>query len=282
MDIGWIGLGKMGIPMAQQLLDAGHTLTVYNRTKEKEKSLTKQGAASAESPKDVLKQAEVTFLMVSDDEATRALFTGKDGLLDADATDKIIVNASTVSPHISREMAKKCEQIGSHYVDAPVSGSVPQAEQQVLVSIAGGEAAIVDKVRPLLECYSKQVVYTGKVGSGNATKLAVNTFLGIITEGLAEVLDFCDNQDLDPQNLMEVLNNGSLHSPFVEMKGKAVLNDNYEAAFTLEHMAKDLRLARESGMDAPVGTRVAEMFSDAEAGFGQEDVIAIFKYLNQT
>src|SRR4051812_8168461 len=126
--IGWIGLGLMGNPMSQQLLKAGYPLTVYNRHKDKEAELKEQGAGTASTPKELLQQTNVVIIMVTDDKAIREIFTGENGLLSANATDKIIVNMSTVSPAINKEMAELCKQQGNHFLDAPVSGSVKQAE----------------------------------------------------------------------------------------------------------------------------------------------------------
>lgn len=281
MNIGWIGLGKMGVPMSRQLLKAGHSLAVYNRTTGKEKPLIEQGATSASSPKEILEQNEVVFLMISDDAAVRDVFTGNRGLLSAEASGKVIVNMSTVSPGISREMEKECNRMGNDYLDAPVSGSVPQAEGQELAIIVGGKRSAFEKVKPMLEQLGKSTLHVGNCGTGNATKLAVNTFLGIITEGLAEVINFADQIGVDGEDLMSVINSSSLGSPFVKMKGDAVLQQNYHAAFTLAHLAKDLRLAKGSGLDATVANKVHDLFQEAEPDLGDEDVIAIIKHLGK-
>lgn len=279
MKTGWIGLGKMGKPMSHKLLKAGYSLTVYNRTKEKEEALTKEGASIATSPRDLLESTDVVFLMVSDDQAVADIFRGENGLLEADVKDKIVVNMSTVSPSISREMSELLQQKGNYYLDAPVSGSVKQAEEATLVVIAGGNPDIYNRVRPLLGTIGKKVLLVGKTGAGNEAKLAVNTFLGIITQGLAEVINFSLSKGLKTEDLMEIINNSALGSPFVQIKGNAVLEENYRAAFTLSHLTKDLRLARESGFDAPLGNVALETFQKAEKELGGEDVISIIKKL---
>lgn len=282
MNIGWIGLGKMGAPMSLQLLKAGHTLSVYNRTKEKESTLLKQGASSASSPKELSLQTDIVFTMVSDDKAIRNIFTGNDGILEGLDDQKIIINTSTVSPDISKVISRKCNQHNAYYIDAPVSGSVPQAKNKELVSMVGGDESTVEKIKPLLHSYSKEIVHIGTVGSGNAAKLAVNTFLGIITGGLAEVIQFVEQLNVSPKELMHIINNSSLHSPFVEMKGDAILEDDYEAAFTLTHLAKDLRLAKSSGFEGAIGLQSHDQFQQAETDLGNEDVIAIIKYLRKS
>lgn len=278
--IGWIGLGKMGVPMSRQLLKAGYTLSVYNRTREKEKALIKEGASRAASPKALLEEAEVVFLMVSDDEAIREIFEGEEGLLRAETTGKVIVNMSTVSPDISREMGDRCRP-ENEYLDAPVSGSVPQAESQQLAIIVGGKKSAFEKVTPLLNHLGKSTIHVGATGTGNAAKLAVNTFLGIMTEGLAEVIDFANQIDVEIEDLMTIINNSSLGSPFVKMKGEAVLQNDYDAAFTLTHLDKDLRLARESGFNGQVGNEVGKLYREAEPSLGEKDVIAILQHLQR-
>src|SRR5258706_15950883 len=149
--IGWIGLGRMGIPMSQQLIKAGYAVTVYNRSKEKEEALKARGARAASSPAELIKQSDVIVIMVSDDRAIREIFIGDNGLTIAPATGKVIVNMSTVSPGISREMAALCKQRNNDYLDAPVSGSVKQAEAGQLVIMAGGDEGIFQKVKTILE-----------------------------------------------------------------------------------------------------------------------------------
>lgn len=279
MRIGWIGLGKMGKPMSESLVKAEHSVTVYNRTKEKEAPLKKDGAATANSPKDLMEQADVIFLMISDDEAVKNVFEGEDGILAADIKEKIVVNMSTVSPEISRKMATALKEKGSHYLDAPVSGSVKQANESSLVVIAGGEKATFEKVKPLLETIGKKAILVGDTGAGNVTKLAVNTFLGVVTQGLAEVINFSRLKDIETKDLMEILNNSALGSPFVKIKGDAAMQEDYNAAFTLSHLTKDLRLAQQAGFDAPLGNAAYETFRKAEGELGSEDVIAIIKKL---
>lgn len=279
MNLGWIGLGKMGKPMSESLVKAGHSVTVYNRTKSKEAPLKEDGAATAASPKELVEKTDVTFLMISDDKAVEDIFRGKEGIFEADVKGKIIVNMSTVSPEISREMAAALEEKGGHYLDAPVSGSVKQANEASLVIIAGGKKDIFEKVKPLLETIGKKAILVGDTGAGNITKLAVNTFLGVVTQGLAEVINFSRSKDIKTEDLMEILNNSALGSPFVKIKGDAAMTEDYNAAFTLSHLTKDLRLAQEAGLDAPLGNAAYKSFSNAEAELGSEDVIAIIKKL---
>ncbi|WP_374949372.1 NAD(P)-dependent oxidoreductase [Mucilaginibacter sp.] len=279
--IGWIGLGTMGIPMSQQLIKAGYPLTVFNRSKDKEASLKELGADTATTPAALFAETDVVIIMVTDDKAIREVFSGNDGLLSAGVNGKLIVNMSTVSPAISREIAGLCAKQGNQYLDAPVSGSVKQAETAQLVIMAGGDAAAFEQVKPILTKMGKMANHIGEVGAGNVAKLAINTLLSIHTQGLAEAVVLAKQNDIEPTVLMELLNNGALASPFMKIKGDAILNDNYQPAFSLKNIAKDLRLSKDIGLSTPLGEAALKTFSDAEQEFGNEDLIAVKKYLDR-
>ncbi len=276
-NIGWIGLGAMGIPMALNLLKAGYNLTVYNRTKEKEKKLTTQGALPSESPGSVMESNEIVIVMVSDDEAVRQIFTGIDGLLSASTQQKIIINMSTVSPEISAEMVDLCKEKNHTYVDAPVSGSVKQAEEASLVILAGGDKQVFEQTKPLLSVLGKKVMHLGEITAGNKTKLAVNTFLAIVTQGLAETVLFAEKMGIERKQILEAIGSGGLSSPYTEIKSKAIEKDNYPAAFALKHMAKDLRLATGQHLSSPLGKAAFNTYENAKEKLGEEDVMAVIK-----
>ncbi|MCQ6960199.1 NAD(P)-dependent oxidoreductase [Mucilaginibacter aquariorum] len=278
--IGWIGLGLMGNPMSQRLLKAGYPLTVYNRHKDKEAELKEQGAGTASTPKELLQQTNVVIIMVTDDKAIREIFTGENGLLSAYATDKIIVNMSTVSPAINKEMAELCKQQGNHFLDAPVSGSVKQAETAQLVIMVGGDAAIFEKVKPVLETMGKMVVNVGAIGTGNAAKLAINTLLSFYTQGLAEAVILAKNNGIQPETLLNLLGNAAIANPYTKLKGDSIINNNFKAAFSLKNIVKDLQLSRDIGLNTPLGQTALKTFEDAQQRFGDEDLIAIYKYLD--
>ncbi len=280
MKIGWIGLGKMGNPMSRRLIKAGYAVQVYNRTKEKEVYFKQQGIATAATPRALISETDVVFIMVSDDSAIRELFGGTDGLLKENLSGKIIVNMSTVSPSISREMSALCAEQGGDYLDAPVSGSVKPAEEGTLVIIAGGDRKVFEKVKPLFDQLGRLSVYVGECGAGNTAKLATNAFLAIITQGLAEVTLFAEQKGIRKEDLFTILANSAMASPFVKMKSDAILQDNFNAAFALRHLAKDLRLAKAEGLDKPLGNTAYQSYQEAEkTNLADEDIIAILKYL---
>jgi 3-hydroxyisobutyrate dehydrogenase len=280
--IGWIGLGKMGIPMSQQLIKAGYGVGVFNRSKEKEEALKARGATAVSSPAELLQQSDVVIIMVSDDQAVREIFTGDQGLLSAKVEGKIVINMSTVSPGISKEMAALCRDRNNDYIDAPVSGSVKQAEEGQLVIMAGGEENVFQKVKPILKRLGKLAMRVGATGAGNAAKLAMNTLLGFHAQGLAEAVVFAGQNKISPEDFITLVNSSALGNVFTKIKGDAIIKNNYQAAFALKHIAKDLRLAKAEGLATPLGEVAFETFQQAEPALGEEDIIAIIKQIDHS
>ncbi|MDB4926658.1 MAG: 6-phosphogluconate dehydrogenase [Mucilaginibacter sp.] len=278
--IGWIGLGKMGIPMSQSLIKAGFPVIVYNRSKEKEELLKASGAGVASTPAVLIQQAEVVIIMVTDDKAINDIFKGDNGLLGAGTNGKIIINMSTVSPAISKEMAAACEQQGNHYLDAPVSGSVKQAQEAQLVIMAGGDGNTFEKSKPILEKIGRMALLVGDTGAGNTAKLVINTLLGIQAQGLAEAVVFAQQNGIKNTDLMTLINNSALGSPFIKIKGEAIVNNNFNAMFSLSNIAKDLRLAKGIGLSTPLGEVAYQTFQNAEPALGDEDIIAVYKQIS--
>jgi 3-hydroxyisobutyrate dehydrogenase len=229
----------------------------------------------------LLNEADVVFVMVSDDKAINDIFHGDEGLLAANANGKVIINMSTVSPAISKEMAAACKEQGNYYLDAPVSGSVKQAEDAALVIMVGGEPVAFEQAKPILEKMGKLVVLVGDTGAGNVAKLAINTLLGIVAQGLAETVTLAQQNGINAEALTTLIGNSALGSPFIKIKGEAIVNNNYNAVFALKHIAKDLRLAKDLGLATPLGKTAYQIYQDAEAAFGEEDIIAVIKQVGK-
>jgi 3-hydroxyisobutyrate dehydrogenase len=293
-SIGWIGLGNMGIPLSQRLITAGYPVAVYNRNKQKETALkaavspigplgpSALGAspiATAATPAELIGQAAVIFTMVSDDQAIRDIFYGNDGLLKAPAPGKLIINMSTVSPGISKEMAAACEKQECQYLDAPVSGSVKQAETGQLVIMVGGTTTAFEQATPILEHLGRLILHVGDTGAGNTAKLAINLLLGFHAQGLAEATLFARTHGVETKDFLNIFNNSALGNVFGKIKGDAILQDNYKAAFALKLIAKDLRLAKAEGWNTPLAETTWQSFQQAEPGFGDQDIIAILRAL---
>jgi len=281
IKIGWIGLGNMGIPMSEQLIKAKYPLTVYNRNKEKESVLKNMGADTAATPADLIEKTEVLIVMVSDDQAIKEIFSGRDGLFQSKASGKIIINMSTVSPDISKEMASICKENGNHYLDAPVSGSIKQAETGQLVIMVGGDENIFQKVKPIFEQLGKLAMLVGNNGAGNNAKLAINSLLALYTQGLAETILFANQKGINTEDLLTLINNSALGNIFTKIKGDAITQDSYKAAFALKHIVKDLRLAKEQGISSPLAKTAYQTFQQAESAFGEEDLISVIKQIKK-
>ena len=279
--IGFIGLGIMGTPMSLNLIKAGFPITVYNRSPDKEEALKAAGASVASSPAALIGENEVIIIMVTDDVAIKHLFIAEHGLLSAKASSKIIINMSTVSPGISREMAGLCRQQGNEYIDAPVSGSVKQAESGQLVIMAGGERSTFGQVKPILDYLGKLTLFVGSHGAGNTAKLAINTLLAIQAQGLAEATVFARDNGIELGDLFEMINNSAIGNAFIKIKSSLILEENYQPAFALKNIVKDLRLAKAEGLDSPLANAAYDTFQQAESTYGEEDIIAIVKQVDR-
>ncbi|GGE44928.1 3-hydroxyisobutyrate dehydrogenase [Pedobacter psychrotolerans] len=279
IKIGWIGLGNMGIPMTEQLLKAEYSVTVYNRSKGKDASLTAIGATVSESPKALSTKADVIIIMVTDDQAITSIFEDENGLIHGEIEGKIIVNMSTVSPSISKKIAAICTSHNCRYLDAPVSGSVKQAETGQLVIMVGGAQSVFEEVKPILDQLGKLSKWVGETGAGNTAKLAINSLLALYTQGLAETILFANDKGINPADLLELIGQAAIGNVYTKIKGEAILNDQYKAAFALKHIVKDLRLAKDEGISTPLAKAALKTFEDAESAYGEEDLVAIFKAL---
>ena len=271
----------MGVPMVKRLLEADYPVTVYNRTNAKAEALSEYTVSVVLSPAELFLQSEIIIIMVSDDNAIRDIFTGANGLLSSGVNGKVIINMSTVSPEISKEMAELCLKQGNQYLDAPVSGSVKQAEAGLLVVMVGGEEAVFEHAKPVLDHLSKLTIRVGNNGAGNSAKLAVNALLGIMSQGLAEVVLFAQSNGIESGDLLNIINNSAMGNVYMKIKGEAILENKFQAAFALKHIAKDLRLAKQCGLNSPLGETIYKTFLDAEKEFGEEDIISVIKKLEK-
>ena len=242
--IGWIGLGKMGMPMAGNLLRAGYPLYIYARNNTVNKAMTERGAIKSESPSALLNLVDVLILMVPDDKAVDRIFLSPAGIFHGQLEGKVIINMSTVSPGINRKMAALCMARGASYLDAPVSGSIKQAEEAKLVIMAGGERSVYENLKPIFNVLGSSSKHFGSLGSGNVAKLAINVLLGIQAQGLSEVINFGESNGISAASIIEVINDGVLGNTFLRLKGEQIIAQNYQPAFALNQIAKDLRQVR--------------------------------------
>lgn len=287
--LGFIGLGGMGSRMAGRLLAAGYELTVFNRRPAGALSLEQRGARVAASPRDLAAAADIVLSCVTDDAAVEAVLMGTDGALTAARPGSIFIEMSTVSPTTSRRLYEAALGKDVSLLDVPVSGSTPQAEQGQLVLFAGGEKAVFDRCRPILNVLGREAFYLGPAGSGATMKLCVNTLLGLGIEALAEAVALGLKAGLERERFLEVLGATSVLSPSQKGKLDNVRTGAYPATFALRLMAKDIGLildrAEELAVPMPA-MAAAQRVSDAEharqtAAGRDEDFSSVIRALEQ-
>ncbi|OMP79148.1 NAD(P)-dependent oxidoreductase [[Flexibacter] sp. ATCC 35208] len=279
MKIGWAGLGNMGKPMVKNLVKAGFDVKVYNRTVAKANEFAKEtGVKVAATLAELVKDVDCVITMVSDDAALKEIW---DQLLAAPLPDGLLaIDMSTVSPDTTKAMAARVREKGIAYLDAPVSGSVKPAEDRQLIILVGGNEADFERAKPVFDSLGKSATLLGDNGAGNYAKLAINAFLGITVQGLAEAVIFAQKHGIGPDKLLPLINEGGVGSGITKIKTPGIINGNFAPAFALKLLAKDIRLAREQGMDTPAGVTLNEALEGAvKEGLGDEDMIAILKYL---
>lgn len=280
--IGFVGLGAMGAPMARNLLEAGYDLRVYNRTHERAAAFAEE-ATVCETPRAAAADADAVFVMVTDGDALQAVLSGEDGVVAGLARDAVVLNSSTVSRAATEDAADLVEAVGGRFVDAPVSGSVPQAEAGTLVVLAGTTGSTLEDVRPLLEALGEPVVHCGEVGSATDAKLFVNLLLGNAMEGFAEALAFGTERGLDYDTMLSVVTSGGLAAPLFEAKGEKIGERDFEAQFPLDLLTKDLQLVGDAADETPTplpATAATRETLEAtrSLGHGEEDMAALVRY----
>ena len=280
VKLGWIGLGNMGNPMVMNLLKAGFEVMVFNRTKDKEAPLLNAGAKSASSLRNLMETCDVILTMLSNDAAVKEVVEGTTGLLSAAAAGKTIINMSTVSPETSRYLNTICNQHNVHFIDAPVSGSVKPAQDGMLVILAGASTEDFEMAKPIFEVLGKIAIHVGEPGVASSAKLAINYLLGLNLQGLAETVLFAEKNGVSNEDMLNIINQGACGNGITNIKTPNILNDSYPAAFALKHLVKDLRLAKEAGLDSPLIHPLYNSYAAAEKeGLGDQDVMAIISSL---
>ncbi|QQL50461.1 NAD(P)-dependent oxidoreductase [Mucilaginibacter ginkgonis] len=282
VKIGWAGLGNMGTPMVKNLLNAGFSVEVFNRSRDKEHEAIEAGAQSAADLRVLAEDNDIIFVMVSDDAAVKDIFNSDTGLLSGEVSGKLFINVSTVSPDTSKLLDEWCCNKGAAFLEAPVSGSVKPAQDATLIFMIGGDAADFERAKPVLERLGKLHVHVGAAGTGSAAKLAINYLLGLNLQGLAETVLFANANGVKTEDMLTIVNEGAIGNGITKLKSASILSNNFPAAFALKHLAKDVRLATEQGMNTPLSKPLYESFTQArDSGLGDEDVMAIIKYLQR-
>ena len=283
-NLGFVGLGVMGSRMVKRLLQAGHAVTGYNRTKSKAQWLLDAGMRWADTPAAVARAAEIVFTMVTDTNALKAVASGPDGILAGLGSGKIYVDMSTVSPAASRDLAAQVAATGAQMLDAPVSGSVSTLEEGKLTFMVGGARAAVERVEPILKAIGPKVTHVGGNGLAVGMKIATNLSLAVQMLAFSEGLLLAEKGGIARETAVEVLLNSVIASPMVKYRGPFVLKMPDEAWFDVNMMQKDLLLALEMGrsLDVPLPTTAVtnEMLTAARGmGLEKKDFAVLFEVL---
>jgi 3-hydroxyisobutyrate dehydrogenase-like beta-hydroxyacid dehydrogenase len=285
--VGFVGLGAMGSRIAGRLLHAGHELYGTNRTKSKAQPLLDRGMQWSESPRDVAAAADVVFSMVTDDAALGAITSGADGIFAGLQDGKVYVDMSTVSPRVSRELAEQVSSLGAQMLDAPVSGSIPQAESGTLAIFVGGGEEAFATVEPLLHELGQAVTRVGANGQGLLIKLAVNISLAVQTLAFSEGLLLAERGGVDPRLAAEAMSTSSIGSPMLKARVPLLLDLPEQAWFDVALMHKDIRLARvaadELAIPLPSAAVADQMLTRAsELGYEHRDLAALHEVLAES
>jgi len=264
MSIGFIGLGLMGKPMAQNLLEAGFPLTIWNRTASKADDLVRGGAKLAENPREVAERSDVLITIVSDPPAVEEVLF-KDGALAALRKGSVLVDSSTVSPELARKLAGACKDRGVDFLDAPVTGGTWGAEKGELVFMIGGDKAVYERVKPALDAMGKKFFLLGPNGAGQTIKLAMNLLYALEVQAFAESLALVAAGGVEPEKLVEVMQSSMGRAPILDIKAPFMLKHEFPASFPLRLMHKDVRLAlelaRQQKIDLPAGSAAYTTYS---------------------
>jgi 3-hydroxyisobutyrate dehydrogenase-like beta-hydroxyacid dehydrogenase len=279
--LGFIGLGIMGFPMAENLLKAGHRLTVYNRNRPKADELGKSGATVATSPAEVGRRATIIFLCVGD---THAVEEVCGSLLQGVEPGSVVVDASTIAPDASCRLAEQFRERGVGFLDAPCSGSKSGATNATLTFMVGGEKAAFDRVQPYLATMGQKIFYVGANGAGLQVKLTQNLIGALTMQAMAEGFVLARKAGLSPTLVLEVLQASVARNPMIEAKLPMVLKRQFEPSFSLKWMHKDMTLmlesARQLEVPLPATALVHELFGAGVAmGFGEEDFASAIRVL---
>lgn len=279
--IAFIGLGAMGARMAHNLLAAGHHLKVYNRSPDKLAPLLEQGATACPSPAQAVANSDFAIVMVADDEATRQVMLGENGLIQAAKAGTILIDCGTVTPATVREISSAAKAKGLSHLDAPVQGSLAQAQNKELIFLVGGDQAAFDRAQPLFAAMGQLARYVGASGAGSTIKLINNMLSGTVGAVLVEAARMVQAAGIDAATAVQILSDGAAGSRLVKTKLPKMLKRDFSPQFQLELMEKDLRyflgLAEELQQSAPLAMLALSQYQAAsQSGQGKLDFSAVY------
>ncbi len=283
-DIGLVGLGIMGKPMARNMMKAGYSVTVYDIVGAAVEEVVTDGASSASSAREVAEKAPVVITMVPDSADSEAAILGPNGVLEGASAGHVVIDMSSIAPGSSQKIAAACEAMGVAFLDAPVSGGEPGAVAGTLAIMVGGKKDVFDAQYPLMESMGGSIVLCGDYGAGNTTKLANQIIVAANIEAVGEALTLAKKAGLDPNVVLEAIQGGLAGSTVLNAKGPMMIEGNFTPGFRIRLHHKDLNnaliTAKELGVGLPVTGLVQQMIvSLMNAGKADEDHSAIANFI---
>ena len=285
MKVSFLGLGVMGYPMAGYLVKAGHEVSVYNRTLDKAAKWVQQhGGTRADTPSDAAKGAEIVFTCVGNDDDLRQVVSGEQGAFSSMNRGTLLVDHTTTSANVARELASIGASLEVGFVDAPISGGQSGAENGILTVMCGGGQENYDRAEPVIQAYARSVKRLGEVGSGQLTKMVNQICVAGVVQSLAEAIHFAQRAGLDPLAVIEVISKGAAQSWQMENRHKTMVADEFEFGFAVDWMRKDLGIvlneARQNGAQLPGTAMIDQFYSAVQAlGGGRWDTSSLYKLL---
>lgn len=283
--IAFIGLGVMGFPMAGHLQQAGHHVTVFNRTESKARAWQKQyGGDIALTPATATQNAELVFSCVGNDDDLREVMLGENGALTNVQPNTVIIDHTTTSANVAREIANIAAEKQCDFLDAPVSGGQQGAESGQLTIMCGGDEHVFQQAQDVMFCFAKAVTLMGPTGSGQLTKMVNQICVGGVLQGLAEGLSFAEHAGLDLQKVIDAISHGAAGSWQMTNRHTTMISGEYEHGFAVDWMRKDLdiclREARQNGTDLSITEQINHFYMDVqEMGGGRWDTSSLYKRL---
>ena len=283
--LAFIGLGVMGYPMAGHLANAGYSVTVYNRSREKAAAWVKEYRGNqAATPAEAAEQADMVFTCVGNDDDVRSVTLGKDGVLAGLRTGGILVDHTTASPKLARELETASQARSCAFLDAPVSGGQAGAENAQLTIMVGGQSATFEQAGPVMGCYAKSVRLMGEAGSGQLTKAVNQICIAGVLQGLSEGLHFAEQVGLDINAVVDVISKGAAQSWQMENRSATMADGKFDYGFAVDWMRKDLGIALDTGDEVsaslPLTALVDQFYKDVQRmGGGRWDTSSLIQRL---
>ncbi len=281
----FLGLGVMGFPMAGHLSLAGHAVTVYNRTAAKANGwIAEYDGDMADTPREAVREVDIACLCLGNDDDVRGVVYGDEGVLAGLAPGGVLIDHTTASAGLARELADRAAAQGVHFLDAPVSGGQIGAENGTLTIMVGGDAEVFARAEPVLSAYARAVTLMGPAGAGQLTKMVNQICIAGLLQGLSEGLGFAERAGLDANRVVEVISKGAAQSWQMENRSRGMLEDRFEFGFAVDWMRKDLAIcleeARRNGARLPVAALVDQFYAEIQArGGGRWDTSSLIRLL---